>query len=185
MLNYTMVLKRNNYAIFDKIYNGEYAMKKKIFALLLSVAMTASLLTGCGSDEGELDSYRSAVEAFYDDVVEINDNINAIDAESEKAAEDLLSELDDLNSVFQDFADLNVPREYAAIEDLADEAASLMDEAVALYHSSFNEGTFNDFSAGMAYEKYCRAIVRINYIGDILQGKTIEGDNINIIYEEE
>lgn len=160
-------------------------MKKRFFALLLSVAVTASVLTGCGSDENELDSYRSAVEAFYDDVVEINDNINAIDAESEQAPQKLLDELDDLNNVFQDFADLDVPGEYAAVEDLADEAASFMDEAVALYHSSFNEGTFNDFSAGMAYEKYCRAIVRINYIGDILQGKTLEGDNINVIYEEE
>lgn len=160
-------------------------MKKRLFALLLSVAVTASILTGCNSDENELDSYRSAVESFYDDVIEINDNINAIDAENEKAPQQLLDELDDLNTIFQDFADLDVPREYAAVEDLADEAASFMNEAVALYHSSFNEGTFNDFSAGMAYEKYCRAIVRINYIGDILQGKTLEGDNINVIYEEE
>lgn len=160
-------------------------MKKRFFTLLLSVAMTASFLTGCGSDDNELDSYRSSVEAFYDDVVQINDNINAIDAESDNAPQKLLDELDDLNGIFHDFAALDVPREYAAVEDLADEAATFMDEAVALYHSSFNEGSFNDFSAGMAYEKYCRAIVRINYIGDILQGKTLEGDNINIIYEEE
>lgn len=158
-------------------------MKKRICALLLS-AITIFALTGCGEDS-ELETYRKSVESFYADVIEINDSINSIDAESESAPQQLLNELDELNVLFQDFAELEVPHEYIAVESLADEAASFMDEAVALYHSSFNEGTFNDFSAGMAYEKYCRAIIRINYIGDILQGKTLEGENINIYYEEE
>lgn len=159
-------------------------MKKRICALLLSALCVISLV-GCGSDN-ELDKYRKSVEAFYKDVTEINDNINAIDAESANAPQQLLDELDDLNEVFADFAELDVPEEYMAVESLADEAASFMNEAVTMYHSSFNEGTFNDFSVGMAYEKYCRAIIRINYIGDILQGKDLEGDNnINIYYEEE
>lgn len=158
-------------------------MKKRICALLLSALCIVSLV-GCGSDN-ELDKYRKSVETFYKDVTEINDNINAIDAESENAPQQLLDELDDLNEVFQDFAELDVPAEYVAVESLADEAASFMNEAVTMYHSSFNEGTFNDFSVGMAYEKYCRAIIRINYIGDILQGKDLEGENINIYYEED
>ncbi len=158
-------------------------MKKRICALLLSV-ITVFALTGCGEDS-ELETYRKSVESFYADVIEINDNINAIDAESESAPQQLLNELDELNVLFQDFAVLEVPHEYVAVESLADEAASFMNEAVTLYHSSFSEGTFNDFSAGMAYEKYCRAIIRINYIGDILQGKTLEGENIDVYYEEE
>ncbi|MBE5885581.1 MAG: hypothetical protein E7284_04155 [Lachnospiraceae bacterium] len=158
-------------------------MKKKFFALTLSVVLTF-FFVGCGADN-ELDKYRKSVEEFYEDVVEINDNINAIDAESANAPQELLDELDDLNALFQDFGELEVPQEYIAVESLADEAASFMDEAVTLYHSSFSDGTFNDFSVGMAYEKYCRAILRINYIGDILQGKTLEGENINIYYEEE
>lgn len=158
-------------------------MKKKLFALTLSVILAFSLV-GCGADN-ELDKYRKSVEEFYEDVVEINDNINAIDAESASAPQELLDELDDLNVLFQEFAELEVPDEYIAVESLADEAAAFMDEAVTLYHSSFTDGTFNDFSVGMAYEKYCRAILRINYIGDILQGKTLEGENINIYYEEE
>ncbi len=158
-------------------------MKMKFFALTLSVVLTF-FFVGCGADN-ELDKYRKSVEEFYEDVVEINDNINAIDAESANAPQELLDELDDLNALFQDFGELEVPQEYIAVESLADEAASFMDEAVTLYHSSFSDGTFNDFSVGMAYEKYCRAILRINYIGDILQGKTLEGENINIYYEEE
>lgn len=158
-------------------------MKKRIFALLLSV-LAVFMLTACGSDT-ELDKYKKSVEEFYKDAIEINDTINAIDAESEKAPQELLAELDKLNTLFQDFAALEVPQEYAAVESLADEAAAFMNEAVTMYHTSFNEGTFNDFSVGMAYEKYCRAILRINYIGDILQGKTLEGENINVYYEDE
>lgn len=159
-------------------------MKKRLFALVLSMSVVFAL-SGCSSSENELGNYKKSVENFYADVIEINDNINSIDAESEKAPNELLDELDDLNVVFQDFAELEVPREYIAVESLADEAAVFMDEAVALYHSSFSDGTFNDFSAGMAYEKYCRAIIRINYIGDLLQGKTLEGEGINVYYEEE
>lgn len=158
-------------------------MKKKILALALTV-LTCITFVGCGGNN-ELTKYRKSVESFYKEAVEINDSINEIDAESENAPEELLKELDKLNELFQDFADLEVPEEYIAVESLADEAAGFMNEAVTLYHSSYSDGTFNDFSAGMAYEKYCRAIIRINYIGDILQGKTLEGENINIYYEEE
>ncbi|MBQ7765622.1 MAG: hypothetical protein IJ397_02135 [Lachnospiraceae bacterium] len=158
-------------------------MKKRICALALSV-ITLLTIAGC-NDTSELDAYRKSIEEFYDNVIVINDNINAIDAESDKAPQKLLDELDKLNVLFQDFAALEVPEEYKAVESLADEAAAFMNEAVSLYHSSYSEGSFDDFSSGMAYEKYCRAIVRINYIGDILQGKIPEGENIEIHYENE
>lgn len=158
-------------------------MKKRICAVFIT-AIAIFSLTAC-SGNNELESYKKSVEQFYADAIEINDNINAIDAESENAPRELLNELDSLNELFQDFADLEVPEEYVAVESLADEAASLMNEAVSLYHSSYSDGTFNEFSVGMAYDKYSRAIVRINYIGDILQGKIPEGENIHIYYEDE
>lgn len=158
-------------------------MKRKLCAVLIA-AITIFSFTACGGNN-ELETYRKSVEEFYANAIEINDNINAIDAESEKAPQELLNELDSLNELFQDFADLDVPEEYVAVESLADEAASLMNEAVSLYHSSYSDGTFNEFSVGMAYDKYSRAIIRINYIGDILQGKIPEGENIHIYYEDE
>ena len=156
-------------------------MKKRFCAFILCLAAICTLCA-CG-DTNELDSYRKSVEDFYAEAIEINDNINAIDAESEKAPQQLLIELDQLNALFQDFAALEVPKEYKAVESLADEASALMNEAVSLYHSSYNEGSFDEFSSGMAYDKYNRAIVRINYIGDILQGKTPEGEDVHIYYE--
>lgn len=157
-------------------------MKKRFFLLMLS-AITVISLCGCGKSDNELSQYRQEVEKFYEEVSQINDNINSIDAEKENAPDKLLSELDALNAVFQDFADVDVPDEYIAAESLADEAASFMNEAVSMYHSSFSEGTFNEFSSSMAYDKYCRAILRINYIGDLLQGKPLEGEGVNVYYE--
>lgn len=159
-------------------------MKKRINSLLLLILIVCTV-TGCGNSQSELDNYRKSVEDFYDEVVAVNDRINSIDAEGETAPEELLEELDTLNELFQDFAELEVPDEYMAVESLADEAASFMDESVTLYHSAYSDGTFNSFTAGMAYDKYGRAILRINYIGDILQGKEIEGEGVNLYYGDE
>ncbi len=159
-------------------------MKKRIYSFILLISIVATL-TGCGNSKNALDNYRKSVEDFYDEVIAVNDRINAIDAEGENAPEELLNELDTLNELFQDFAELEVPKEYIAVESLADEAASFMDESVTLYHSAYSDGTFNSFSAGMAYDKYSRAIIRINYIGDVLQGKEIEGEGVNVYYGDE
>lgn len=165
------------------LYNWRIIMKKRICVLVLVLTVTFTLF-GCQNSQNELDNYRQSVEEFYDEVIAVNDRINAIDAESDNAPQELLDELDTLNQLFQDFAELEVPKEYAAAESLADEAASFMNESVTLYHSSYTDGTFNEFSVGMAYDKYCRSILRINYIGDILQGKPIDDENINIYYED-
>jgi len=157
-------------------------MKKRICSLLLA-GLAILTLTACGN-ESELEKYNKEVELFYTDVVACNDRINTIDANTETASAELLEELDTLNELFKDFAELKVPREYASVESLADEASVLMDEAITQYHTAFAGEVVNDFEASLAYEKYCRAIVRINYIGDLLQGKKLEGEGINVIYEE-
>lgn len=156
---------------------------KKVILTLTILAVSVFTLTGC-SDDSELNKYQREVEKFYDELAERNDAINAINSDTQAASSELLDELDKVNIAFKNFADLDVPREYASVESLADEAATLMDEAVTQYHQAFAGETINDFDASMAYEKYCRAIVRINYIGDLFQGKKLEGEGISVIYEE-
>lgn len=156
---------------------------KKALLILSVLAISIFSLTGC-NDDSELNKYQREVEDFYKEISARNDAINAINSDTQAASEELLDELDKVNVAFKEFADLGVPREYASVESLADEAATLMDEAVTQYHQAFAGETINDFDAAMAYEKYCRAIVRINYIGDIFQGKKLEGENISVIYEE-
>lgn len=154
-------------------------MKKSIYVLFLSL-ISVAFLAGCGEDT-ELSRYKKEVEKFNETICKHDEAINSLDADSPTARTDLLEQLDLVNDAFQDFAALSVPREYGSVESLADEAATLMDEAVTQYHNAFAGETINDFDASLAYEKYCRAIVRINYIGDLLQGKELSGEGIVII----
>ncbi len=155
---------------------------RKIYLLL--AILTVTFLTGC-RDDSDLLEYRKEVEAFYAELEERDKAINAISSDTQAASAELLDELDKVNVAFQEFAALEVPSEYKSVESLADEAAELMDEAVTQYHVAFSGETINEFDASLAYEKYSRAILRINYIGDLFQGKDLEGEGITIIYEEE
>ena len=152
-------------------------MRKKLTTALLSLLFICTFCACNKTSDDALAQYKADVENFYAEALSSNERINNIDAESETAAEDLLHELDYVKTNFQNFADLEVPKEYPNVESLADSAAQLMSDAVEMYHSSYQDGTFNDFTAGMAYEKYCRAIETINCIGDILQGKTTSNSN--------
>ncbi|MBE5880532.1 MAG: hypothetical protein E7288_11250 [Lachnospiraceae bacterium] len=156
---------------------------KKTLIVLGVLAISLFSFTGC-NDDSELNKYKREVEDFYEELAERNDAINAINSDTQAASSELLDELDKVNVAFKEFAALEVPREYISVESLADEAATLMDEAVTQYHQAFAGETINDFDAAMAYEKYCRAIIRINYIGDLFQGKKLEGEGISVIYEE-
>lgn len=156
---------------------------KKTLIVLGVLAISLFSFTGC-NDDSELNKYKREVEDFYEELAERNDAINAINSDTQAASSELLDELDKVNVAFKEFAALEVPKEYISVESLADEAATLMDEAVTQYHQAFAGETINDFDAAMAYEKYCRAIIRINYIGDLFQGKKLEGEGISVIYEE-
>lgn len=156
---------------------------KKTLIVLGVLAISLFSFTGC-NDDSELNKYKREVEDFYEELAERNDAINAINSDTQAASSELLDELDKVNVAFKEFAALEVPREYISVESIADEAATLMDEAVTQYHQAFAGETINDFDAAMAYEKYCRAIIRINYIGDLFQGKKLEGEGISVIYEE-
>ena len=149
-------------------------MKKKLSTALLLLLIICTFVGCTKSSDNDLAEYKANVENFYAEAIASHNRINAIDAESETAAQDLLNELDYVKTNFQNFADLEVPDEYKSVENLADSAATLMNDAVDMYHASYENGTFNEFTVGMAYEKYCRAINTINSIGDILQGNTSE-----------
>lgn len=52
--------------------------------------------------------------------------LNNIDPESDTAMEDMLTALDDLAAEFNTLAEIEVPRQFSAIENLADEAGDNM-----------------------------------------------------------
>lgn len=159
-------------------------MKKRIFATLLLCVSVCTLLTGCSKKDDELSKYKNQVDSFYKTVTQCDTKINKIDTNSASASKELLEQLDILDQAFADFADAEVPYQFASVESLADEASNYMSESVSLYHEAFESDPFDEISAGIAQQKYKRAIVRINYIGQLLQGKELSGDGITSYTED-
>lgn len=158
-------------------------MKAKITTLLFAL-MGVCVLTGCGKNE-ELDTFKEQMDSFCNTIVEIDGNMNSIDASSEDATEILLSNLDDLDVAFQELADYPVPDEFSYIETLADEASENMSEAVKLYHEAFSNDSYNEYTAGYAEEYYARAYKRVKYIITMLHGEMPDDENVVIISEDE
>lgn len=143
-------------------------MKEKI-GLLLAVVLTAVSLTACGEDP-ELARFRNNVEEFCTKVSAIDTDINNIDANADNAVSLLLSYLDELDSVFQSFAELDFPEEFDYLEEVADKSGEYMSEAVSNYHRAYSNNGYDEYSAAYAKENYSRAYKCIQIIITFLHG---------------
>lgn len=140
------------------------------------------LLTACGQDE-TLMAYQEDMNTFFERAAEYNENMNAIDRNSDTAVIELLGYLDALAEDIEWMAGLEVPEQFSAAESLADEADENMKQAVALFHAAYDGGTYDEGSAQAALEYYNRANIRIQYIIVILHGEIPEGEGVT--YTEE
>lgn len=147
-------------------------MKKKI--LLAGICLL--LLCGCG--ENPIDAkFNKEINELCDNISAIDTKINAIHVEAEEnslryATSDLLSYLDELETEFMKFSNLDFPEEFDYLESMAKEAGSYMTEAVASYHKAYEE----DYSESMeeyARENYSRACKRIQVALALLRGEDI------------
>lgn len=160
-------------------------MKKgKKTCLLTAVLLVSALLAGCGKN-AELDKFYSEMDDFTAQVNISFDNLNSVDPESETGVEDMLAAMDDLAAQFTVLADIEVPRQFSAVEDLADEAGENMTEAARLYREAYADEEYNENVASAALEYYNRAVKRLNYISLILQGEMPTDDSITIITEND
>ncbi|MED9902956.1 MAG: hypothetical protein UFG06_02100 [Lachnospiraceae bacterium] len=153
-------------------------MKNRLL-LLLSIAVLAFTLTGCGEDP-KITKFKNDIDSFCNDVVTIDTNINNIDAQSETATDELLNYLDQLDQSFQVLAGISAPTEYAYVEDLADEASSYMTTAVESYHEAFSNNSYNEYTADYARQNYERAYKRITVILQLLHGEEITDPDVTI-----
>ena len=145
-------------------------MKEKI-CLLLAVLLTVVSLTACGEDPN-LIQFHNNIENFCTKVSEIDTSINSIDAQSDNAVSELLSNLDELNIVFQSFAELDFPEEFEYLEELADKSSEYMSIAVSSYHDAYSNNSYNEYTAEYAKENYSRAYKCIQIIITFLHGDT-------------
>lgn len=149
----------------------------KKFILLISVITSMLVFTGCGEKE-ELTVFKEQMSDFYTEVSALETEIASIDEGSENAVSTLLINLEQMSSLFQQLAELSVPAEFISIEDLAEDAASYMHEAVRLYGEAYEEDYVSDSLIQAATENYESAMKRINYIAVLLQGEIPEGATV-------
>lgn len=158
-------------------------MKRQV-RMLFAAALILVMFTACGEDP-ELAHFRRSIDNFCTKVSEIDTSINSIDAQSDDAASELLSYLDELDSVFQSFADLDFPEEFNYLEELADESSEYMTEAVSNYHTAFGNDAYDQYAAEYARQNYSRAYKRVQIIITFLHGEEPEDADLKIEYESE
>lgn len=155
----------------------------KRIVILCASLLCGLLLTACGKNDEELTAYQEDMNTFFEHIAAFNDGMNAIDASSPDATNQLLSYLDQLQAEFTWMAGLPVPDRFSAVDSLADEADENMQQAVALYHTAYESTPFDEAVAQAAREYYDRANIRIQYIIQILHGEIPEGEGVT--YTEE
>lgn len=155
-------------------------MRKKILFLAIMLCLC---MTGCGKDQ-KLEEYNENISAFTLNIADISSRMEEIDTTSATASSEVLTCLDELQEQFMILAEMEVPKEFASIESLADEASEYMTEAVTLYHQFFESEEYSAETASIAQENYNRAMKRLSYISSLLQDELPEGDDV-IITEEE
>ena len=146
----------------------------KRYVLILVTITSMLFFSGCGEKE-ELTVFKEQISNFYTEVSAIETEINAIAEDSENAVSTLLINMEQMSEQFQKLADLEVPAEFVSVEDLADDAASYMYEAVRLYGEAYEDDYVSDSLIQAASYNYESAMKRINYIAILLQGEIPEG----------
>ena len=136
-----------------------------------------SMIVGCGERE-ELNTFKEQMNDFYTEVSTIENTINEIDEQSENAVTTLLIQMEQMSEQFQKLAEIEVPEEFVSVEELADDAADYMYEAVRLYSEAYEEDYISDAMIEAAAENYESAMKRINYIALLLQGEIPEGATV-------
>ena len=106
---------------FIRDIDTERFIRMKFKLIIISALLSLSLFTcGCGKD-AELTKYEEEVTAFIDSVGDIKLQMEEIDINSDSAIVDTLICLDKMQEQFYFLAEMDVPKEFANIESLADE----------------------------------------------------------------
>lgn len=156
-------------------------MKNRFFKLI-SLSLACLMLMGCG-DDPELSKFRTEMDSFCNEIIEIDTGINNIDAEAETAKDELLRYLNQADDAFRKLSNISIPEEFSYLEELTDNASEDMTQAVSLYEDAFSNNSFNEYTFDYATEYYKRAYTRLTYIITLLHGEIPDNDDI-IIYEE-
>ncbi len=141
------------------------------------------LLSACGSDNSDLETYKENMNHFFDTVSDYNDRINSADTSTEEGKQEILKDLDGLNEAFQEMATYEIPEEFQSLSDLATESADYMKDAVETYHLAY-DGEYDEDERALADQYYERAGSRLQYMITILHGEIPEGEGVVVTTED-
>lgn len=142
--------------------------------------LVIAFLAGCGS-KPELAKFKKEMDAFCTRISELDTSINSIDTQTDSYTTELLGYMDELDTEFQDFAQVDFPEEFDYLESLADEAGEYMSVAVENYHDAYSGSSYNEYTAEYAFQNYSRAYKRIQIIITFLHGE--QPDDVDLIIE--
>ncbi len=167
-------------------------MHSSIFHTFRQVSLTAILicsvfcLTGCGAKgDPELIEFKNTMNTFFEDVAEIDAQLNALDPESEGAVEEMLVLLDELDAKCAALAEIEIPDEFYVMSEYPDNIHSNMSKAVENFHIAFSNDAYNEIYKDVADGYYSRANTRIHDMILLLHGELPTGDDITITTEED
>ena len=143
-------------------------MKSKI--IMICSILLCLLLSGCGRDPA-LEQFKEDFEVFCINISTLDTSINSIDPSADDAKEKLLDYIDQLDSEFQNLAQMDFPEEFDYLEPLADSADQYMSEAASAYHTAYSGETYAENYNDYAYENYKRAYKRIQVLIAYLHGE--------------
>lgn len=141
---------------------------------ITAVCAALFLLTACGKLESqETTAYQNDMTDFTNTILDLNNKINAIDADSETAVSELLSYCDEMDAAFLSLSEMDIPNEYSDAEILSERASKFMTQAVLYYHTAFESEPFDQTALETANTYYSKAITYVNYIGQVLLGSHV------------
>lgn len=156
-------------------------------AILCTAALLGVFgLSGCGNtseEEKELAGFSASIADFTDYIQEADTKINSLDVNKKESASELLDILDDMNTEFAEFSQIQAPDQYESVPGLAKRASEDMSLAVSYYHTAYESEEFDKDYADAAYQCYTNSMKAVRYIGYLLMGEDIPEDENVTVYE--
>ncbi|MDR0949138.1 MAG: hypothetical protein LBM69_06455 [Lachnospiraceae bacterium] len=151
----------------------------RMFLVFVFVAIMCCV--SCSSHSA-LSEFREKIDAFCVRISQIDTAINDIDPLLENATAQLLSNLDELEMEFREFAAVSFPEEFDYLEKLSDDASAHMTDAVTLYHTLYGSDSYDEEVAATAKEYYSRSYQCIQVIITFLHGEEPNDPDFTIEY---
>lgn len=148
-------------------------MKSKVLILFTIFTL---FLTGCGSKTEQVLAFQNELNAVILKMEASHNELENLDVSSADASEKALDALANLQSAFEELANIDVKDDaYAFISDLAIEGSQYMEQAYKLFDEALTSERFDEETASLAYQYLERASKRINVIVTMLHGEVPEG----------